>query len=92
MHWKPIAGGCRRPRRPGRGRQAILGYLGLDALDLGFAHGHINRRYPLHRRKRAQRMNQDGEAVEGEKLFGLWSGHPGAETRSGKNRKYLHYG
>src|ERR1039458_7104918 len=43
----------------------VLGYLGLNALDLGFAHGHVDRRYPLHRGKSAQRMNQDGEAVEG---------------------------
>ena len=75
-----------RPAKP------ILGDLGLDALDLGLAHGHIDGRDPLDGGKGAQRMNQDGDAVEGEKLLGLRAGHPGAQSRGGKNREYLHNG
>ncbi len=40
----------------------------------------------------AQRMDEDGHAVEREKLFGLRAGHPGAQTGSGKNHEDLHNG
>ena len=70
--------------------KAVLGYLGLNAFHLGFAHGHIDRRDPLDGGKGAQRMDQDREAAEDEKLFGLRSRHPGAQPRGRKNREYLH--
>ena len=57
-------------------RKAILGNLRLNALHLGIADGYIDCRYPLDRGKCAQRMNEDGDAVEDEKLLGLGAGHP----------------
>lgn len=70
--------------------KAVLGNLCLDALHLGFAHGYIDRRYPFHRRKRAQRMDQNRHSVERQELLGLRYGHPGAQSGRGKNDKYLH--
>ena len=55
-------------------------------------HGYIDRRHPLHRGKRAQRMDQDGEPREREKLFGLRAGHARAQPGGGKNYEYLHNG
>jgi hypothetical protein len=37
-------------------------------------------------------MNQDGEAVEREKLLGLRSGHSSSEASSGEDYEYLHDG
>ena len=37
-------------------------------------------------------MDQDRQAVEGQKLLGLRAGHPCAQPRGGKYRKYLHNG
>jgi tRNA(Ile)-lysidine synthase len=72
--------------------KAILGNLGLNALHLGFAHGHIDRRNTRRRSKGAQRMNQDGDAIEREKLLGLRPGHPGSEPCGWKNHEYMHNG
>jgi len=70
--------------------EAVLGNLGLDALDLRLAHGHKNGRHARHRSKGAQRMNQDGDPVKRQKLFGLRPGHTSSKPGGGKNHKYLH--
>ena len=51
--------------------KTVLGNLRLDALHLRLAHGHVNRRDARRRGKGAQRVNEDGHAIEREKLLGL---------------------
>jgi len=75
-------------------RESVLCHLRLRALHLRLAHGHVDRRHPRRRGKRAQRVDEDGNAVERQKLFGLRVGlrarHPRAQSRSRKNGKDLH--
>jgi tRNA(Ile)-lysidine synthase len=70
--------------------EAVFRYLGLHAFHLRLAHRDDDRRYPLNRGEGAQGVNQDGNAIEHEKLFRLRPGHPCAQARSGKYHKYLH--
>lgn len=71
---------------------AKLGNLGFGALNLGFANSNVDGRDALDRGEGAERVNENGDAVEGEKLLGLTACHAGPKTRGGKNRKYLHTG
>ena len=73
-----------------RSGKTVLGHLRLDALHLRLAHGHVDRRDARRRGKGAQRMNEDGHAIQREKLLGLRAGHPGTQSGSGKNDKDLH--
>ena len=71
---------------------AELGDLGFGALHLGLADGDVDAGDTLDGGEGAQRVNKNRDAVEGEKLLGLGTGHAGSQTRSGKNREYLHIG
>ena len=71
---------------------AELGDLGLGAFHFSFADGDIDGRDALDRGEGAERVDEDGDAVEGEKLLGLGAGHTGSQTRGGKTREYLHTG
>ena len=70
----------------------VFGNLRFHALNLGFADGHVDGGDPLHRRKGAQGVDEDGQPVEGEKLLGLRAGHAGAQSGGGKNDEDLHTG
>jgi len=70
--------------------EAVLGDLRLYALDLRLAHGDVDCRDPLDGRKSAQRVDQDGDAIEREKLLGLRTGHPCTEACRWKNYEYVH--
>ncbi len=70
--------------------KTVFGNLRLDALDFGLADGDVDGRDALDGGESAERMNEDGNAIEGEKLLGLRPGHPGTESGGGQNREYLH--
>ena len=70
----------------------VLSHLSLYAFHLRFAHGDVDGRHPLDRCKGAQRVDQDGQAVELEELLGLRAGHSSAESRGGENCENLHNG
>ena len=72
--------------------KAELGNLGLDALHLRLAHGDIDRRYPRYGGEGAQRVNEDWNSIECQKLFRLRPGHPCTKAGGGKNHEYLHNG
>ena len=72
--------------------EAMLCDLGLDALHLRLAHGHVDRRDPRYGGERAERMNEDRNSVEREKLLGLRPGHSGSEACRWKNCENLHNG
>lgn len=70
--------------------KTVLGHLRLDALHFRLADRHIYGSDARGGGEGTQRMDQDGNATQGEKLLGLGSRHPRAQARCGKNRKDLH--
>ncbi len=87
----PVVAAFHNMHSPGQSVLAcVLGNLGLDALHLRLANGHEDCRYPLNRCESAERVDKDGDAIEGQKLLGLRPGHPCTKARSGKNYEYLH--
>ena len=70
--------------------KAEFGYLGFDALHLSLAYSHVHRCDARHGSEGAQRVDEDGHAIQREKLLGLRAGHPGSQPGGGKNDKDLH--
>jgi tRNA(Ile)-lysidine synthase len=70
--------------------KSILGDLSLNALNLSFAHGDIDCSHSFDRGIGAQGVDEDGDAVQSQKLLGLRTGHPGAQSGGGQYRENLH--
>ncbi len=64
--------------------------LGLDAGDLLLADGDIKRADARDSGEGAQRVDEDGQSAEREKLLGLRGGHAGADAGGGQNDEDLH--
>ena len=71
-------------------RETVLGHLGFNALHLRFTHRNVDRLDALDRGKGAQRMDENRDPIERKKLLRLRAGHSCAQSRGGKNCKYLH--
>lgn len=74
------------------GVEAVLGDLGLDAVDLRLADGDVDGRDARDRGKGTQGMDQDGQPAERKKLLGLGASHAGSEASGRKNDENLHIG
>ena len=70
--------------------KAVFGDLRLNAVDLSGSNGDVDRGDALDGGEGAEGVDEDGYAVERQKLLGLRAGHARAESGSGKNYEYLH--
>jgi len=68
----------------------VFSYLRLNPLDLRGPHRDKDSADAWRGGKGAQRMNQDRQAVQLQKLLGLRGPHSSADAGGWKNRKYLH--
>ncbi len=70
--------------------KSVFGNLRLNAVDFGVADGDVDRGDAGDGSEGAERVDEDGHALEGQELLGLRAGHPGPQSGSGKDYEYLH--